>query len=144
MSTASENKALVEKFWVTLYERDWEAVATYFDDDSHYEDVPAPDAGADGAANIVKRLKIGLDGIESFGHDTQNIVAEGDVVMTEHTETWNFHTGESVVNPFVSVHVIRDGKIKVWRDHWDLQTLLGAAPQWWLDRIMSHSESDFT
>ena len=64
--------------------------------------------------------------------------------MTEHTETWHFHTGEVVANPFVSVHVIADGKIKIWRDHWDLQTLLGSAPQWWLDRIMSHSEADFT
>jgi limonene-1,2-epoxide hydrolase len=144
MSTESENKALVAKFWETLYTRDWDAVAAFFDEDSHYEDVPTPDAGADGVANIVKRLKIGLDGIESFGHETRTMIADGDVVMTEHTETWNFHTGESVANPFVSVHVIADGKIKEWRDHWDLQTLLGGAPQWWLDRIMAHSESDFS
>ena len=100
--------------------------------------------GADGTANIVARLKIGLDGIERFDHATHLMVAEGDVVMTEHTETWHFHTGETVTNPFVSVHVIADGKIKIWRDHWDLQTLLGNAPKWWLDRIMAHSEADFT
>jgi limonene-1,2-epoxide hydrolase len=144
MSTASENKTLVEKFWATLYERNWDAIAEFFDDESHYEDVPAPDTGADGTANIVARLKIGLDGIERFDHATHLMVAEGDVVMTEHTETWHFHTGEIVANPFVSVHVIANGKIKIWRDHWDLQTLLGNAPKWWLDRIMAHSEADFT
>ena len=53
MSTESENKALVAKFWETLYTRDWDAVAAFFDEDSHYEDVPTPDAGADGVANIV-------------------------------------------------------------------------------------------
>jgi limonene-1,2-epoxide hydrolase len=144
MSAAQINKELVQQFWITLYERNWDETATFFDGGSHYEDIPAPDDGADGTANIIKRLQIGLDGIESFGHETHRIIAEGDIVMTEHTETWNFHTGETVVNPFVSVMEVANGKIKIWRDHWDLQTLLGSAPQWWLDRIMAHSEADFT
>jgi limonene-1,2-epoxide hydrolase len=144
MASTTENKRFVTGFWQTLYERDWEKVAEYFDDDSHYEDVPAPDMGADGASNIVKRLKIGLEPIEKFGHETHRIVADGDIVMTEHTETWHFHTGEVVVNPFVSVHVIENARIKLWKDYWDLQTLLGAAPQWWLDRIMAYSEKDFS
>lgn len=143
MGIVENNKLLVQRFWRTLYERDWDAIESYFNDESHYEDVPAPDMGADGAANIVKRLRIGLEPIERFEHHTERMVADGDVVMTEHTETWHFHTGEVVANPFVSVHVIADDKIKLWKDYWDLQTLLGAAPQWWLDRIMSFSEEDF-
>ena len=49
---------------------------------------------------------------------------------------WTWHTGESVTLPFLSVHVLRDGAIAEWRDYWDLQTLLGSAPQWWVDHIM--------
>lgn len=145
VSSPAENKALIEGFWNDLYVvRDWDKVASYFDDESHYEDVPAPDDGADGAANIVKRLRIGLEPIDRFDHETHRVAAEGDVVMVEHTETWHFRTGEAVKNPFVSVIEVRDGKIKLWRDHWDLQTLLGAAPQWWLDEIMSHTAEDFS
>ena len=34
-----------------------------------------------------------------------------DAVITEHTETWHWKTGESVTLPFVSVHELRDGVI---------------------------------
>ena len=61
---SAENKKLVEALWRDLYSRDFDKVASYFDADSHYEDVPAPDGGADGASNIVKRLKIGLEPID--------------------------------------------------------------------------------
>jgi limonene-1,2-epoxide hydrolase len=64
------------------------------------------------------------------------MVAEGDTVFTEHTEDWHFGEGVVVSLPFVSVHVVEDGRAKLWRDYWDLQTLLGKAPQWWLEHIM--------
>jgi hypothetical protein len=63
------------------------------------------------------------------------VVADGDVVITEHTETWLWRTGETVTLPFVSVHVIEAGKIVRWTDYWDLQTLLGSAPAWWIEEI---------
>ena len=68
-------------------------------------------------------------------------MADGDLVMTEHAEEWRWHTGEVVVLPFVSVHQFDDeGRIVRWWDYWDLQTLLGSAPQWWLDHIMSGAD----
>jgi len=39
------------------------------------------------------------------------MVAEGDTVVTEHAETWHWHTGEQVTLPFVSVQELRDGSI---------------------------------
>lgn len=141
---SEQNKNLVRAFWKDLYSRDFDRVASYFDADSHYEDVPAPDSGANGPANIVKRLKIGLEPIERYVHHEHRLIAEGDTVITEHTEDWHWHTGESVSLPFVSIQVIENGRIKFWRDYWDLSTLMNGAPQWWLERLAGYSEADFS
>ena len=71
------------------------------------------------------------------------MVADGSTVVTEHTEDWHFHTGEVVSLPFVSIHVIEAGKIKLWRDYWDLNTLMSGAPQWWIEHLAKFSEADF-
>ena len=71
------------------------------------------------------------------------MIAEGPTVMVEHTETWHFHTGEVVALPFVSVMEVEGGMIRLWRDYWDVNTLMSRAPQWWLDHIMAFSVADF-
>jgi limonene-1,2-epoxide hydrolase len=138
-----ENKRIVEAFWDALYQRDLERVAAFFAEDGHYEDVPAPDPGATGPANVVRRLAIGLEPIERYEHELHRMVCEGDTVVTEHTETWHWHTGESVSLPFVSIHVLEAGRIRLWRDYWDLQTLMSAAPAWWIERLAKHTPADF-
>ena len=139
-----DNRSTILAFWKALYDHDWDGIASFFAPDGHYEDVPAPDPGATGPENVVKRLKIGLEPIERHEHHLHRMVVEGDTVVTEHTEDWYWNTGEKVSLPFVSVHVLEDGKITLWRDYWDLQTLLGGAPQWWLERLAQHSADDFS
>lgn len=131
------NRRTVERFWATLYRRDWDALAGFFTDDAEYTDVPSPaDDVAVGADQIVRRLRLGLEPIDGYEHGLKLMVADGDAVVTEHTETWRWRTGEEVTLPFVSVHELRDGRIARWWDYWDLQTLLGAAPAWWIEHIM--------
>lgn len=72
------------------------------------------------------------------------MVAEGDSVLIEHTETRHFETGEKVVNDFVTVHKLRDGKVVLWRDYWDLGTLMNQAPKWWIEAIAKASQQDFS
>jgi ketosteroid isomerase-like protein len=139
-----ENKEIVARMWECLYRKDWDGVATLIADDGHYEDVPAPDAGATGPQNVVRRLRIGLEPVARFEHDIHRVVAEGDSVIVEHTETWHFETGERLVNQFVTVHEVRGGKIALWRDYWDLNTMMAQAPQWWIERLATFSERDFT
>jgi ketosteroid isomerase-like protein len=129
--TSDENKEIVRALWDALYRRDWDGIAGFFDARSEYTDVPSPaDDVARGPALIVARLRLGLERISGYDHDLRLMVAEGDTVVTEHTETWHWHTGEQVTLPFVSVHELRDGTIVRWWDYWDLQTLMGAAPYW--------------
>ncbi len=65
------------------------------------------------------------------------MVAEGPdgVVVTEHIEVWTWETGETVALPFVSVQHVADGVITLWKDYWDLQTLMAAAPAAWHERL---------
>ena len=142
--TPSPQRALIEAFWRELYERrDYEKIGSYFTDDAWYRDVPAPDDGARGPKQIVKRIRIGHEPVERFDHEVLSMVCEGDVVITEHVEVWHFHTGESVRLPFCSVQEIENGKIKAWRDYWNLDTLLSNAPKWWVEHILSFTQEDF-
>jgi len=131
------NRQLIERFWQDLYRRDYDKVGAYFADDGHYRDVPAPDAGAFGPAQVAARLRLGLEPIAAYYHHIKHIMADGDLVVTEHAEEWHWHTGEKVVLPFVSIHEIREGKLVRWWDYWDMSTLMNAAPAWWIEYIMS-------
>jgi len=132
-----DNKAIVQAFWAALYERDWDRIGSFFAEDGEYTDVPSPaDDVAVGPREILARLRLGLEPISGYEHEQRLMVVDGDVVVTEHAETWHWRTGEEVTLPFVSVHELRDGLIVRWWDYWDLQTLLGAAPAWWIEHIM--------
>ena len=131
------NRLVVEQLWIDLYRRDFDAVGACFREDGEYTDVPSPaDDVARGPAEIAARLRLGLDRLESIDHEVRTMVVSGDVVMTEHVEQWRWPTGEHVGLPFVSVHEFRDGRIARWWDYWDMQTLMGAAPPWWIEHVM--------
>ena len=139
-----EDKRVVGELWACLYAKDWEGLKTRLTDDAFYEDVPAPDPGARGPDNVVKRLRIGLDPVVRFEHDVHRTVAEGGKVLVEHTETWHFETGEKITNHFVTVHEVRDGKVALWRDYWDLGALMAQAPKWFVERLAGFDASHFS
>ena len=133
----ADARSLIEEFWATLYQRDFEGLKEFFTPDGEYTDVPSPaDDVARGPDQIAARLELGLGPLEAIYHHPRHIVVDGDVAMTEHVEEWHWPTGEKVLLPFVSVFELRDGKIARWWDYWDMQTLMGAAPQWWVEHIM--------
>jgi len=139
VSDAERNEATIAGFWNLLYTKDWDALAALFAPEGEYTDVPTPaDDVARGPEAIIARLRLGLDPVEAMIHHPRSVVADGDLVMTEHAEEWRWHTGEVVILPFVSVNQFdAEGRILRWWDYWDLNTLLGSAPQWWLDHILS-------
>ena len=67
-------------------------------------------------------------------------VAAGDEspdVMYEHSETWGWHSGETALLRFVSVHRVESDKITLWKDYSDFNTLLSHAPQSFTDAFAS-------
>ena len=119
--------------WHALSARDWDAVPTFLSDDCLYLDMPVgAAAAAKGPDNIVKRLKIGLESLAGYENFDGLLVADGAGVMYEHSEQWNWPTGESALLQFVTVHRVVDGKITVWKDYWDMGALANHAPPTWL------------
>jgi limonene-1,2-epoxide hydrolase len=137
MTSAAQNRAIVEAFWPDLYRRDFGALGKYFHADSRYTDVASPpDDVAVGPTEIAARLELGLGPLESLHEERGLMVAEGDTVVTEHVEVWKWPTGEEMALPFCSVQELRDGRIARWWDYWDMTTLVNAAPAWWFEHVM--------
>ncbi|MFQ2876070.1 limonene-1,2-epoxide hydrolase family protein [Mycobacterium sp. TY814] len=119
---------VVTGMWQALSRRDWDAVKTFLSDDCLYVDMPVPAVSARGPENIVTRLKIGLEQLAGYENHAGVLVSNGSDVMYEHSETWTFQTGEQGVLRFVTVHKVVDGKITVWKDYWDMNSLVAFAP----------------
>ncbi len=128
--------------WNALSRRDWEAVKTFLSQDCIYVDMPVgPVAAARGPEDIVKRLKVGLESLSGYENHDGVLVSNGVDTMYEHSETWNWPTGESTVLQFVTVHKVQDGKITVWKDYWDFGGLVNHAPADWMEQLASADTS---
>ena len=122
--------------WKALSDRNWEAVKTFLAEDCIYIDMPVgPAAAARGPDDIVKRLKLGLESLAGYRNHDGLLVSNGSDVMYEHSETWDWVTGESAVLQFVTVHKVVDGAITVWKDYWDFAGLLNHAPADWMEQL---------
>ena len=136
MREQSDAVDVVAGFWAALYDRDWDRIRSFFGPESIYYDVPTgPASAAKGPEGIEARLQLGLATLSRYSHEQGSVVGDGEIVFTEHAETWHWESGESVTLPFVSVQRVVDGRIAVWKDYWDYQTLMQAAPQTWHDRL---------
>ena len=131
----AENLALVRRFWDDLYAHEFDKVGAYFTAGAVYDDVPIPAARVVGPAAIVLKLRIGFARVERHTHHLHRMVADDETVVTEHTEDWHFAPDHVVALPFVSVQVIESSKISLWRDYSNIDTLLSAAPSWWLQHV---------
>lgn len=137
MSTADQNRTVIEGFWDELYRQDLAAAASRFTPDGTYTDVGTPDDDvARGPDEVVKRLTLAWSRLAGLHDERRNLVAGDQVVMTEHIETWEWPTGETMALPVLSVHELVDGRIRRWTDYWDMNTLVEAAPQWWFEHVM--------
>jgi ketosteroid isomerase-like protein len=132
----------VLSMWRALSARDWDGIKQFLSDDCIYFDVPVgPAAAVRGPEDIVKRIKIALDPLESYENFPGLLVDNGTDVMYEHHEEWHWPTGESAVNRFVTVHRVENGKITLWKDYWDMGALANFAPPSWTEDLMKSDMS---
>jgi ketosteroid isomerase-like protein len=142
MGDVAANKQIVQQFWDALAARDWDAMQAFLTDDAHYTDVGTVGPGGNGPEGVTRRVRIGLEPLSGYEHVGQvNMIGEGDLVMTEHTERWHFHTGEVIDHSFVSVTQLRDGKICRWHDYSNIPNITDNAPKWWLEHIITASSA---
>ncbi len=114
--------------WKALSDRDWDSVKAYLSDECIYIDMPMPAVSARGPDDIVKRLKIGLESLASYVNHDGLLLTNGRDVMYEHSETWCWHSGETMVQKFVSVQRVEGNKITLWKDYWDMGIMTSQAP----------------
>ena len=132
----------VRGLWATLSDRDYAGIADWVTDDCIYMDVPlGPEFAARGPVDIAKRLQVGWGDLAAYKNHDGLLVADGDAVMYEHSETWTFKSGEIVVLPFATVHRVRDGRVCLWKDYWDYNAIMTAAPASWVDSLATADTS---
>jgi ketosteroid isomerase-like protein len=135
MNSPDQNRQLVESYWDHYFRKDWKKFAGFFTADANYTDVGVDPIGAIGPAQIIARLRMGIDPTSSYEHLCRHIIAQGNLVVTEHVEVWGFKTGERFEHPFVSVMELRDGKIARWHDYSHAANIFNNAPAWWLEHV---------
>jgi limonene-1,2-epoxide hydrolase len=141
MNSAAAEAEVVRGLWQALSRRDWDAVKTFLSPDCLYVDMPMPAASARGPEDIVTRLKFGLEPLAGYENHSGVLVSNGSDVMYEHSETWTFKTGERGLLRFVSVHKVVDGKITLWKDYSDFNTLFNIAPPNYFENLATGDTS---
>ncbi len=142
--TKSRTTALTDVvlgLWHALSRRDWAAVEKFLAEDCLYVDMPVPALSARGPDNIVKRLKVGLAPLADYRNHDGVLVSNGSDVLYEHSETWTFSSGEQGVLRFVTVHKVVDGKVTVWKDYWDMNSLITFAPPHYFETLATGDNS---
>jgi len=87
-------------------------------DDAIYENVPM--SALKGHEEIRSLLGPFLGGAGSCAWEVLNQVEQGDVVMNERVDRFTMADGKNVAIRVAGVFEIRDGKVAVWRDYFDL------------------------
>ncbi len=115
--------ALVTQFCAAWVRMDIDELLEYFADDAVYHNIPME--AANGKPAIAQLLKGMGSMISAIRFEVHRQVANGGVVMNERTD--HIKMGErSVSLPVVGVFEVEEGRIKAWRDYFDMGQCSGA------------------
>lgn len=115
----SPNETVIRDFIAAWSRLDVEELLTYFAPDGVYHNMPiAPVAGHD---NLRPFIKVFLKGWTVTSWEIRALLASGDIVMVERLD--RTRVGDKLVDlPCCGVFELENGKIKVWRDYFDMAT----------------------
>ncbi|MDT5100855.1 MAG: limonene,2-epoxide hydrolase [Mycobacterium sp.] len=115
---------LVTEFCAKWATPDPEELAGYFTEDAVYHNIPMePVQGRDAIEQFIAGFVVGFDGIDFQVHRQ---VSDGDLVMNERTDVMRRKGGEPIPLPVTGVFEIENGRIKAWRDYFDMATITSA------------------
>ena len=113
------NEEIVRDFINAWSRLDPAELALYFSADGTYHNMPS--APVTGRENIEKFIGGFLKNWSSTQWDILHIVSRGDVVIAERVDR-TMVGARAVDLPCCGVFEMKDGKIKLWRDYFDLAT----------------------
>lgn len=122
----SEKLAIVHRVIAAIAAKNYDAALPFFTDDCEYTNLPM------GGVNGPEGVRAVLEPFFAPTIANELIIlrsaVEGDTVFTERLDRHQIATGW-VELPVTGVFVFREGKIAVWREYFDLGTLLRQWPE---------------
>ena len=117
------NADVIRRFVDDWSKLDTDRLVAYFAPDGTYHNMPtAPVSGHD---NLRKLIGSFLKTWSSTTWDIVNLVERGDVVFAERVDRTRIGN-KQVDLPCCGVFEMENGKIKVWRDYFDMATYMNA------------------
>lgn len=115
--------AVIREFCADWAKLDTETMMAYFADEPTYHNMPGPPAI--GAAAVRTTIDRFLKNWQKTEWEVLNIAANGNVVFAERVDKTDAG-GKHVDLPCVGVFEMENGKIKTWRDYFDMATYMKA------------------
>ena len=113
----SDNTDLVSAFCKAWSNRDLDEILGYFTEDAVYHNMPMPPMqGKPAIKTILQQIISPTTWIE---WETLNMAEAGNIVFTERMDRFEMG-GKKVELPVAGVFEIKGGKIKAWRDYFDM------------------------
>jgi limonene-1,2-epoxide hydrolase len=120
---------LVEAFFEAIYRLDFDAAVEFLTDEASYHDLPLPTDPTVGRDAIRRKLDFMVaGGVTSMDYEIRHILAGGDAVLAERTETWHFPSGAAPTLRVMCAIELHDGKIAAWREYWNGEELMSQMP----------------
>lgn len=119
----SANEQVIRDFITAWSRMDVEELVGFFQPDGVYHNMPTrPVAGHEALRSFIAAF---LKDWRSTEWDILNLVARGDLVIAERLD--RTLVGDKPVDlPCCGVFEMQDGRIKVWRDYFDMSTYVSA------------------
>ena len=119
----TDNVAVIREFIEAWSSLDADRLAGYFTEDGSYHNIPTqPVTGRENVRNFIRGFLSTWTGTQ---WDIVHILGEGDLVFAERVDRTKTTQGD-VDLPCVGVFEMENGKIRVWRDYFDLGTFMSA------------------
>lgn len=117
----ANNVEIIREFIAAWSRLDADELVAYFTEDGTYYNMPAqPVSGRESLTAFIGGF---LNGWTSTDWEILNIMGEGDVVIAERMDRTK--VGDKPVDlPCCGVFEMQDGKIKEWRDYFDMNTFV--------------------
>ncbi|MAG29675.1 MAG: limonene-1,2-epoxide hydrolase [Deltaproteobacteria bacterium] len=114
-----ENERIIREFVAAWSRLDPSELAAYFAEDGTYHNMPM--GPVTGRENVEQLIRGFARAWTETAWDLINVTSEGDIVFTERLDRTK--AGDKGVDlPCVGVFELEGGKIKVWRDYFDMAT----------------------
>jgi limonene-1,2-epoxide hydrolase len=126
MSTDAGNEETIQRFCAAFARRDVDELCSYFTPDAVYHNIPmAPAKGIDA---IRASLEMFVPASPYVEFELLNLASDGPVVFTERLDRMEFD-GKAIELPVTGVFEVEGGRIKAWRDYFDMQMFFGSQGQ---------------